>query len=53
MVSLSFHCAPPPHTHRLQRLALVLLVLHYSVEFLFHACRLLHYYGKDDIAIPG
>ncbi|XP_064383579.1 translocating chain-associated membrane protein 1-like [Halichondria panicea] len=38
---------------QLQRLALVLLVLHYSVEFLFHACRLLHYYGKDDIAISG
>lgn len=38
---------------QLQRLAVVLLVLHYCVEFLFHACRLLHYYGKDDIAIPG
>ena len=41
------------HTHRLQRLAVILLVLHYSVEFLFHASRLLHYHGKDEIAIPG
>ena len=32
---------------RLQRLAVILLVLHYSVEFLFHASRLLHYHGKD------
>lgn len=38
---------------KLQRLALILLVLHYSVEFLFHACRLLHYHNKDNIALPG
>lgn len=38
---------------KLQRLALLLLVLHYSVEFLFHLCRLLHYHNKDNIALPG
>lgn len=38
---------------RLQQLAVLLVILHYSVEFLFHASRLLHYHGKDDIAITG
>lgn len=38
---------------KLQRLALILLVLHYSVEFLFHLFRLLHYHGKDNLATPG
>ena len=42
----------PPY-YRLQRLAIVLLVLHYSVEFLFHASRLLHYHGKTNISTPG
>ena len=37
----------------LQRLALILLVCHYSVEFVFHSSRLLHYHGKDDIAKTG
>jgi len=37
---------------KLQHLALILLVLHYSVEFFFHAARLLHYHGKDEIATP-
>lgn len=44
---------PPSLSLRLQRLAVILLVLHYTVEFLFHASRLLHYHGKDDIAFPG
>ena len=44
----SLHPSP-----RLQRLALILLVLHYSVEFLFHTARLLHYHGKEEIATPG
>lgn len=38
---------------QLQRLALVLLVLHYFVEFLFHASRLLHYHGKTNLSNPG
>ncbi|XP_003386011.1 PREDICTED: translocating chain-associated membrane protein 1-like 1 [Amphimedon queenslandica] len=34
----------------LQRLAVVLLVIHYIVEFVFNASCLLHYHGKDEIA---
>ena len=49
-LSIPFSLHPSP---RLQRLALILLVLHYSVEFLFHTARLLHYHGKEEIATPG
>lgn len=41
------------YTMMLQRVAVVLLVLHYSVEFLYHTCRMLNYYGKNDLAGPG
>ena len=34
----------------LQRLAVVLLVIHYTVEFVFNASCLLHYHGKDEVA---
>jgi translocating chain-associated membrane protein 1 len=37
----------------LQRVAVVLLVFHYAVEFLYHLCRMLHYYGKSQLADPG
>ena len=47
----------PPVAHlplcRLQRVAVVLLVLHYAVEFLYHTCRMLHYYGKSLLAARG
>lgn len=38
---------------RLQRLAIILLTLHYLVEVLFHASRLIKYHGKRDLAIVG
>ena len=38
---------------RLQRVAVVLLVLHYTVEFLYHTSRMLHYYGKNVMAMRG
>ena len=34
-------------------MAVVLLVFHYAVEFLYHLCRMLHYYGKSQLANPG
>ena len=39
--------------HRLQRLMLVLLILHYLVELSFHVSRLLHYHQKKEIASSG
>lgn len=38
---------------RLQRLALVLLTLHYMVEMSFHLSRILHYHQKEYIASLG
>ena len=34
-------------------MAVVLLVLHYAVEFLYHSCKMLHYYGKTQLASSG
>lgn len=38
---------------RLQRLAIVLLTLHYMVEMSFHLSRILHYHQKEYIASLG
>ena len=40
-------------SHRLQRLAIILLTLHYLVETLFHASRLVKYHGKKELAQIG
>ena len=39
--------------HRLQRLMLILLMLHYLVELSFHLSRILHYHQKKEIASMG
>ncbi|XP_065897830.1 translocating chain-associated membrane protein 1-like [Dysidea avara] len=41
------------YSGRLQRLMLVLLMLHYLVELSFHLSRLLHYHQKKEIASMG
>lgn len=38
---------------RLQQLAIILLTLHYLVEALFHASRLVKYHGKRELAQLG
>ena len=38
---------------RLQRLAIILLTLHYMVEMSFHLSRILHYHQKEYIASLG
>lgn len=40
-------------SHRLQRLAIILLTLHYLVETLFHASRLVKYHGKKELSQIG
>jgi translocating chain-associated membrane protein 1 len=38
---------------KLQRLAIILLTLHYLVETLFHFSRLVKYHGRDNLALKG
>ena len=48
-------CSNPFHLFvgRLQRLAIVLLTLHYMVETLFHFSRLVKYHGREVLASRG
>ena len=52
-ITMSNHHVLSLPTYSFTRVALCMLVLHYTVEFVFHAARLLYFADKTELANTG